>query len=237
MQKLIKAGILIALLVVPAFVFLFLKAFGTNRYSLRTYYPRVDSTTGEPIIRKRVEYRREVNDTLFHQVPDFALTDQNGRGVTGAITGGKVSIVSFLFTRCLGVCPKTSAQMSRVQDLFLNNPDVVLLSYSVDPAHDQPPVLREYAATYGAKPGKWFFLTGDKEAIYRLVREGYKLPATDTGKQTQSLEDEFIHSERLVLVDKDRHIRGYYNGIDPEEIDRLVLETRILLDMDGQQTK
>ena len=234
MQKLTKAGLLIALLVVPAFVFLFLKAFGTNQYALRTYYPRIDSTTGEPIIRKKVEYRREVNDTLFHQVPDFALTDQNGREVTMAITGGKVSIVNFIFTRCLGVCPKTSAQMSRVQDLFLDNSNVVLVSYSVDPGHDRPAVLRDYAATYGAKPGKWFFLTGDKKAIYSLVREGYKLPIADTGEQTQSLEDQFIHSERLVLVDKDRHIRGYYNGTDPEEIDRLVLETRILLDMDAK---
>jgi protein SCO1/2 len=229
MHKLLKAGILIVLLVLPASVFLFLRGFGKNHYTVRTYYPLIDSGTGEPIIRKKIEFDREVNDTLFHQIPAFSLIDQNGKQVTSAITENKIYVANFIFTRCTSICPKMSTELSRVQEAFLNQPNVLLLSHTVDPENDTPDIIKAYAAEYKAIPAKWYFLTGDKGAIYQLAQKGYKIPAVDLSSETQSPEDMFIHSEKLVLVDQNRHIRGYYDGTDPKEVDRLVLETKILL--------
>jgi protein SCO1/2 len=229
MHKLLKAGILIILLVLPASVFLFLKGFGKNHYFLRTYYPLVDSASGEILVRKQMKFNREVEDTLFHQIPAFSLIDQNGKEVNATVTKNKIYIADFFFTRCTSICPKLSTELSRVQDLFLNQPNVVLLSHTVDPEHDSVEVIKTYAAEYGAVLGKWYFLTGDKKAIYQLAQQGYKIPTVDLGPKTESPENMFIHSEKLILVDRDRHIRGYYDGTDPKEVDRLILETKILL--------
>jgi protein SCO1/2 len=229
MHKLLKAGILIVLLVLPASVFLFLKGFGKNHYSVRTYYPLIDSSTGEPIVKKKIEFNREVNDTLFHQIPAFSLIDQHGKPVNSSITENKIFIADFFFTRCTSICPKMSTELSRVQELFLSQPNVLLLSHTVDPENDTAEVIKTYAAEYKAIPGKWYFLTGDKGVIYKLAQEGYKIPAVDLSPETQSPEEMFIHSEKLILVDQDRHIRGYYDGTDPKDVDRLILETKILL--------
>ena len=229
MHKLLKAGILIVLLVLPASVFLFLKGFGKNHYTVRTYYPLIDSSTGKPLMKKKTEFDREINDTVFHQIPAFSLVDQSGKSVTSSVTENKVYIADFFFTRCTSICPKMSTELSRVQDLFFNQPNVILLSHTVDPENDNAEIIKAYAAEYKAVPGKWYFLTGEKEAIYKLAQGGYKIPAVDLGPETQSPGEMFIHSEKLILVDQNQHIRGYYDGTNPKEVDRLILETKILL--------
>ncbi|MFD2572276.1 SCO family protein [Spirosoma soli] len=227
-----KAGILLATLLVPALLYLFLR-FGTeNHYVLPRYLPKIDSTKGEPLLGKvTLTDGREVVDTLYNHIPPFKLIDQDGKAVDQSIVKGKIYVADFFFTRCGTICPKISSQLTRVQDIFRNNPSVVLLSHSVDPEHDRPQQLKAYAKKYEAIPGKWYFLTGSKEDIYNLAMHGYYLPAVDAGVKEGKPDETFIHSEKLVLVDKEGIVRGFYDGTDKEDVDRLVLEIRVLLDI------
>jgi protein SCO1/2 len=233
MPKYIKAGLLITLLVIPALAFLFLKNFGKNHYSLPRYIPQIDSATGTIQMETRLVNGEELTDTVFHKIPNFRLTDQNNNEVTLAVTKGKIHVADFFFARCPGICPKMSSQMQRVQEAFKNYPDVVILSYSVDPEHDTVEALSNYAEQYEAIPGKWYFLTGDKEEIYRIAKKGYYVTAKEDKTGSGSLEDMFVHTDKFVLVDKNNVIRGFYNGTDPEEVDKLILEIQVLLAESG----
>jgi len=223
MRKYLKAGVLVFALLVPALVFLFLKNFGKNHYSLKTYYPvEIDS----------VNVNGEVKlDTVFHQIPPFDLISQTGEKITNATFDNTIYVADFFYTKCPDVCPKMSSQLSRVQDVFEGNDQVKILSHTVDPNYDSAEVLTDYGSSYGAKEGKWYFATGNKKQIYDLARYGYFVSATEgTGGS-----EDFLHSEKFVLVDKNKHIRGYYNGTDPEDVDRLILEIRVLLHGDENE--
>ncbi len=228
MNKSLKAGILIAMLVVPALVFLFLKGFGENHYSLPRYLPQTNSR-GEILTVQREVNGREITDTLFHTLPDFRMVNQQGEVVTQAAVKGKIHVADFFFARCLGICPKMSSQMQRVQEAFLNDPNVVILSYTVDPQHDSVAALQNYAAQYEAKPGKWHLLTGQKEEIYHLAKRGYFVTAKEDDTTSTNLEEQFVHTDKFVLVDGDGVIRGFYNGTSREEVDKLILEIKVLL--------
>ncbi|WP_338874269.1 SCO family protein [Spirosoma sp. SC4-14] len=231
-----KAGILLATLLVPALLYLFLR-FGTeNHYVLPRYLPKIDSTTGEPLMSKvKLADGEEVVDTVFNHIPPFQLLDQNGKTVDQSIVKNKIYVADFFFTRCGTICPKLSSQLTRVQDIFRDNPNIVFLSYTIDPEHDRPEQLREYARKYEAIPGKWYFLTGNKAEIYDLALHGYYLPAIDKNVQDGKPDETFIHSQKLVLVDKQGIVRGFYDGTDKEDVDRLVLEIRVLLDIYGKE--
>lgn len=227
-----KAGILLATLLVPALLYLFLR-FGTqNHYVLPRYLPKIDSARGEPLMGKvKLPDGREITDTIYNHIPPFSLTDQDGKTVTQSVVAGKIYVASFFFTRCGTVCPRLSSQLTRVQDIFRENPTVMFLSHSVDPEHDQPAELKAYAQKYEAIPGKWYFLTGNKADIYDLALHGYFLPVVDAGVKDGKPDETFIHSEKLVLVDKEGIVRGFYDGTDKNDVDRLILEIRVLLDM------
>ncbi|WP_375444149.1 SCO family protein [uncultured Fibrella sp.] len=175
-------------------------------------------------------------DTLFRHVPGFALIDQNGKPVNQSVTKGKIHVADFFFTRCGTICPKIQLNLSRVQEIFKERNDLVFLSYSVDPENDGPAELKAYANKIGAKPGMWYFLTGDKAQIYHLAQRGYFLPVVDHGVSYGKPDETFIHSEKLVLVDKEGIIRGFYDGTDKKDIDRLIAEIRVLFDIYSKQT-
>lgn len=232
MTKPQKAGILLTTLLIPAFLYLFLRFFTENHYVLPRYLPRIDSTRGEPLMGKvKLADGTEITDTLYNHIPPFNLIDQDGKSVDQSVVKNKIYVASFFFTRCGTVCPRISSQLTRVQDIFQNNSDIVLLSHSVDPEHDRPAQLKAYARKYDAIPGKWYFLTGNKADIYKLAMRGYYLPAVDAGVKEGKPDETFIHSEKLVLVDKQGIVRGFYDGTDKEDVDRLVLEMRVLLDI------
>ena len=226
-----KAGILLATLLVPALLYLFLR-FGTqNHYVLPRYLPQVDGSD-RPILGKvKLPDGRTITDTLYRHIPPFKLTDQDGKLVDQSIVKGKIYVADFFFTRCSTICPRVSSQLTRVQDIFRANPDIIFLSHSVDPEHDQPAQLKAYAQKYDAIPGKWYFLTGSKADIYELAMHGYYLPAFDSNVKEGKPDETFIHSQKLVLVDKEGIARGFYDGTDKEDVDRLVLEIRVLLDI------
>jgi protein SCO1/2 len=229
MNKSLKAGILIAMLVVPALVFLFLKGFGQNHYSLPRYIPRIDSASGQIMTVQREVNGREITDTLFRTLPDFRMTNQQGQVVTQKAVKGKIHVADFFFARCLGICPKMSSQMQRVQEAFLKEPNVVILSYTVDPKNDSVPALQNYADQYEARAGKWHLLTGEKRDIYHLAKYGYYVTAKEDDTTSTNLEDQFVHTDKFVLVDRDGVIRGFYNGTSREDVDKLILEIKVLL--------
>jgi protein SCO1/2 len=226
MQKVIKAGILIVLLVVPASVFLFLKGFGENHYTVKTFHPLIDSSSGLPIIQKKKVYNREENDTIFYQIPPFSFTDSSDWQVTSSVTDQKIFIAHFFSTPCGATCLRVFSEMSRVQDVFLKKQSVVLVSFAADSANTDQPALSEYAKQFQVRAGKWYLLKGDQEKVEQLAQYGFKMSDLQTEGDPKWLLES---GAKLVLVDENRHIRGYYDGTDPKEVDRLILETKILL--------
>ena len=227
-----KAGILFATLLVPALLYLFLRYGTKNHYVLPRYLPKIDSARGEPLMGKvRLADGSELMDTIYNHIPPFQLIDQDGNTVNQSIVKNKIYVADFFFTRCGTICPRISSQLTRVQDIFRNNPAIVFLSHTVDPEHDRPAQLKAYARKYDAIEGKWYFLTGSKTDIYNLAMHGYFLPTVDAGVKEGKPDETFIHSEKLVLVDKEGIVRGFYDGTNKADVDKLVLEIRVLLDI------
>ena len=160
-----------------------------------------------------------------HTVSDFELINQNGKIVTQEDYRDRVYIVDFFFTRCPSICPIMTSNMIKIQNEFINNSDIMLLSLSVTPEIDSISVLRKYANDKGAIDSKWNITTGNKKHIYELARKSYfaVVEQGDGGMQ------DFIHTPNFILVDKKRQIRGVYNGTEDEEINRLMDDLRILI--------
>lgn len=161
----------------------------------------------------------------FWKVPDFQFFNQDSIAVTPETFAGKVYVTDFFFTTCEGICPKMTSQMERVYQRFQNEPSLMFLSHTVNPEYDTVSVLREFAMEHEADSKKWHFVTGPKEAIYRMAREGYFVSDT---KGNGGRED-FVHTENFALIDKERHIRGYYDGTDSIDVNRLMADIEQLL--------
>jgi len=137
---------------------------------------------------------------------------------------GYIYVADFFFTRCGSICPKMSTQLTRVQAEFEKDSGVKIISFTVDPKNDTVEVLKQYANDYNAIEGKWRFVTGSKDSIYALAQKGFFI----TAMEDKNHPIDFIHSDKLVLVDKKGWIRGYYNGTDIKEVDKLMTEIRVL---------
>jgi protein SCO1/2 len=168
------------------------------------------------------------------EVPPFALVERSGRPLTRDGLRGSVWIADFVFTRCSGSCPMMASAMSRLQVALEDAPRVRLVSVSVDPEYDTPEVLREYAQGVAADSARWLWATGEKEAIFRLSREGFRLGIGEEGAEAADsgagavAADEILHSQSLVLVDAAGRIRGYYDGMDEAAVGRLIEDARRL---------
>ncbi len=159
-----------------------------------------------------------------HFVSDFKLINQNGEIVTQDNYKNKIYVIDFFFTRCQSICPIMTNNMEIIQNQFIDNDDIMLLSLSVTPDIDSIPVLREYATKKGVVDSKWNITTGDKKHIYELARKSYfaVVEQGDGGLQ------DFIHTPNFILVDKKKQIRGIYDGTDDAEILRLINDINIL---------
>jgi protein SCO1/2 len=173
-------------------------------------------------------------DTAYFTVPPFHFIDEDGKPFTDKDVQGKILVVDFFFTRCTSICPKMGVQMQQLQ-LQMDDPeykDVLFLSHSVDPEHDTPAVLKAYATRLEADPKRWKFLTGNAADIYRQGNLGYLLSA---GADSAAAED-FVHSPEFVLVDKQRHIRGMYDGTNTEAMRSLLTDLKLLLHEDKEKS-
>ena len=220
-----KFWILFGLLVIPSIAYIYLQT-GKNSFKpLEILGPRE--------IQSKTVDGRQVNDTVYHTISGFSLLNQDSVVVTESIFKNKIHIANFIFTTCGTICPKMSNEMMRVQHAFEKDTDVVIVSYTVDPEHDTPSVLKEYASNHKAITNKWFFLTGDKKTIYDLARNSYYLVA---GEGDGGQED-FIHSEMFTLIDKQGRIRGgkdkkgvllTYDGTNILDVNRLIEDVNML---------
>ncbi|HEY4652075.1 MAG TPA: SCO family protein [Pontibacter sp.] len=198
--------------------------------SALTYSCQSDTTTTTlPILGSREAVERQVDgktivDTVYHQIPDFAFVDQDSQLVTQETVAGKIYVTDFFFTTCPSICPKMKSQMLRVYEKYKDNPNVVLLSHTIDPAHDTVAVLKDYAERLNVTSGKWHFVTGDRDKIYDMALKYF------VGVQEDSqAEGGFAHSGDFMLVDQNRHIRGHYHGTEQADVDRLLQDMDILL--------
>jgi protein SCO1 len=208
--------ILMGLLLIPVLIILFLKVFGKNNYEIPVFYE-----TGVDNPFRECEFEENVQ----HLIPEFKLISHLGDSVDRQVMQGKITIVDFFFTSCPSICPIMSSEMERVNNVFLGTQEVQILSISIDPEFDTPEVLKDYADRHDAKEKKWLFLSGEKNEIYNLARCGFILPTMHGG----AIPDDFVHSDKFVLVDDLGRIRGYYSGTNKDEVDRLIVETKILL--------
>lgn len=162
----------------------------------------------------------------WHRIQPFSLINQVGDTITEASLDGKIYVADFFFTACPGICPKMTSNMAILQEAFMDEPDIILLSHSVTPKYDSVAVLKEYAEAKGVDAKKWHLLTGDRDEIYRLGRHDYFVEE-DLGLEKSR--DDFLHTENFVLIDRNRHIRGIYNGLNRASVDQLAADIRSLL--------
>ncbi len=165
------------------------------------------------------------DDNKGHFISDFSFTDQTGKEITQEDFRGKIYVTDFFFTRCEGICPVMSNQMERVYEKYSMDDRVRFLSHSVKPEEDSVVVLAEYAKQHGANPEIWHFVTGDKAALYAMARESYLV----TVSEGDGGPEDMVHTQFFALVDPQRRIRGYYDGTDSLEVDKLIADLEILL--------
>lgn len=187
-----------------------------------------------------VKQGKEMTDTVWHTLPDFSLKNQQGQTVSWKDLDGKIVVADFFFTHCPTICPRLTENMKRVQQSITNSrrvgdrtPDFVhFLSFSIDPERDSVPQIKKWADRFQVNPEQWWLLTGDKKMIYDLAINDMKLPTIDGF----GVDTSFIHTDRFVLIDAHRNIRGYYHGLDTADIKQLSSDI-ILLTMEKDPKK
>jgi protein SCO1/2 len=165
--------------------------------------------------------RLKVYGNPGHTVDTFSFIDQDGKLFTHRNVEGKICVVEYFFTTCEGICPKMNDQMTRVAAAYRGQSDVAILSHTVDPQTDTVAQMKRYAESLDADPAQWHFLTGNKQALYNMAINSYLVTAVEDTSKKDVL-PEFIHSEKFVLVDKEKHIRGVYDGTNAKDVDKLI---------------
>lgn len=173
----------------------------------------------------RNEYGKSIPDTVWHKVRNFTLTNQLNKQVSLSDLDGKIIVADFFFTSCPSICPTLTRNLKRLQDAF-NKTDTVVrfLSFSVDPIRDSAERLNKYAQKYGINSDTWWLLTGDKDEIYDIAKKEFKANIADTRVDTN-----FIHTEYFFILDKDRVVRGWYNGLDSLHLNKLADDVVLLM--------
>lgn len=168
----------------------------------------------------------EAAEKTLHTIPDFAFVNQDGDTITQAEYEGKVYVADFFFTSCPGICPKLTNNLKMAADTFKGVEDVMFISYTVAPWTDSVPRLKTYAENNEIDANQWNLLTGEKYELYSLARKSY-FAEEEPGFNKDS--SEFLHTEHFVLIDKNKHIRGLYNGTLELETQRMIDDIRLLL--------
>lgn len=167
----------------------------------------------------------KLNDTTYHFIPNFEFTNQFNEKINSKYVKNKIYVTEYFFTTCQTICPIMNENLKLVYKEFINNKDVLILSHTVDPINDNVQALSIYAKKHGVTDKKWLFLTGSKKDLYQLARKGYLLNA----EKGNGDDNDFIHTQNFALIDKEGHIRGFYDGTDQAEIIRLIQEIKLLI--------
>ncbi len=202
---------------------------GVSVITLFLFYRALKPEKRLPIYQPAMVNFELVDSTLqhkkkYHQIANFKLTNQNGKTISQEDYKEKIYVADFFFTTCPTICPVMTKNMVALQNSFLNDPQVMLLSHSVTPDIDTVAQLKKYALEKGVKDQKWNLVTGDKKEIYQLARKSY-LAVKENGDGGPF---DMIHTENFVLVDPDKRIRGFYDGTNLEEIAQLLEDIDVL---------
>jgi len=173
----------------------------------------------EELVAEEIQHVRK-----YHTIADFSFTNQNGKTITQADYKDKIYIADFFFTTCPTICPIMTKNMEAIQSKIINDPEVLLLSHSVTPQIDSVAQLKKYAVEKGVVDAKWNLVTGDKKDIYEIARKSYLAVKTDGDGGPFDM----IHTENFILVDKERRIRGFYDGTKTEDIEKLLEDLNVL---------
>ncbi|TSE06982.1 MULTISPECIES: SCO family protein [Aquimarina] len=171
------------------------------------------------LVDSTVQYIRK-----YHKIADFKLTNQNGEEITQQNYENKIYVADFFFTTCQTICPIMTGHMKEIQERLKDDNEVLLLSHSVTPQIDSVARLKKYAIEKGVNDAKWNLVTGDKKQIYDLARKSYLAAKSDGDGGAYDM----VHTENFVLVDKKKRIRGFYDGTNPEDIDKLIEDIAVL---------
>ncbi len=196
-------------------MFLFYNALQPKQ-TLAIYQPSMVNTE---LVDSTLQHKKK-----YHTIADFSLTNQNGKTISQDNYKDKIYIADFFFTTCLTICPIMTKNMAEIQEQIIDDTNVLLLSHSVTPVIDSVEQLKKYALEKGVVDAKWNLVTGNKKQIYELARKSYLAVKTDGDGGPFDM----IHTENFILVDKERRIRGFYDGTKTEEIEKLMAELEIL---------
>jgi len=193
------------------------------------FYSILKVETPLPIYQPALVNEELVDTTIqhvkkYHKIADFSLTNQNGETITQKDYMGKIYIADFFFTTCKTICPVMTNHMFKVQKEFISDTEVMLLSHSVTPNIDTVKQLKYYATEKGVNDHKWNLVTGDKKQIYKLARKSYLAVKTDGNGDQYDM----IHTENIVLIDRKRQIRGFYDGTNSQAMVQLIKDIKKL---------
>lgn len=218
MKKSAVIGLMVAL-VLPFTGYFLVKYYGNASVHMpgRFFYDSVVTS---------IKKGKTVTDTVWHQVKGLEFTNQLGEKVTLDSASNKIIVLDFFFTRCPSICPGLARSMKRLQNSFINGNDSIVqfISVSIDPEHDSVTQLRKFANRYTSNHNSWWFVTGDKKQIYDFALQEIKASIADVNVDTA-----FIHTENFFLLDKNRVIRGWYNGFDTLQQAKLVRDIPLLM--------
>lgn len=214
---------------------IFLIGFSVVMISIIYYYQSENVKKPKPLpVLNPIDLNEEMVDPELlrigygHSIGDFNFTNQDGKSCTQKVIEGKVFVAEYFFTTCKTICPVMNSQMQRVNEKFKNNDNVQILSFTVDPENDTPEQLKRYAESHKATKN-WHFLTGKKEKLYELARKSFFVLKPAAAVNQGDVGSDFIHTNNFVLVDKEKRIRGYYDGTNGKEIDQLMKDIDLLL--------
>ncbi len=188
--------------------------------SFLAYYYKVN--------KEQVKLALPVLGNPGHTVAPFSFTNQLGKTITNEDVKGKICIVEYFFATCKGICPKMNENMNTVYKAIKGNKRVLILSHTVDPYKDTAAALNAYSKRFDADPEQWMFLTGDKKQLYDMARYSYLINAKEDTTGVTVAED-FIHDNHFMLVDGGGHIRGEYDGLIPEDVNKLISDINELM--------
>ena len=180
---------------------------------------------GERAVDVKMVNGKEVVDTIYQTVPDFSLTNQDGKIIDQNTTRGKIYVADFFFVTCPTICPRMKKNLLTVYNVYKGNPNILFLSHTIDPDHDSVSVLKDFAERLGADSKQWLFLTGNRDSIYELATHGYYATALPDSTEPGG----YVHSGGLILIDKNRRVRGIYDGTSEKDTKTLMDDMELLL--------
>jgi len=188
-----------------------------------------DSKTSLPIFGSRKAVTKTVNgqsvtDTVYQTIPKFSFVNQYGDSISNKNLDGKIYVADFFFTTCPSICPMMARNLLTVYNTFKSKDDFKILSHSIDPKHDSVPVLKKYADKLGVSGNTWWFVQGKKEDVYTIAEKNYLVAV----KQDSTAAGGYVHQGYFVLVDKQKRVRGAYDGTDPKQVDQLIADIKTL---------